>query len=158
METPLLFGTPVGDSHLAPPLVLLTDPQGCAKSLLVRAPTARAPLVTSGIEPRSPSNSPHLSVQTDQDFQPSRHDAAPLSTRTPVGQSSGRTRARIQPPRLAKVGRVRATPSSTTLKHPCATAPHTSNYGPFAAQFFFAGCRLSKIECQSPRLCARGEG
>ena len=50
VKTPLVFGTPVSDSPLAPPLVLLTDPRGCAKSPLVRAPTARAPLVTSGIE------------------------------------------------------------------------------------------------------------
>lgn len=63
----LIFRTSVSDSLLASPLVLLTDPRGCAKSPLVRAPTARVPLVTSGIEPRSPSNSLH---QTDQDFQP----------------------------------------------------------------------------------------
>ena len=74
MKTPLVFGTPVGDDPLASPLVLLNDPRGCAKSPLVRAPTAHVPLVTSGIEQLRllPQNSPHLSAETDQDFQPSR--------------------------------------------------------------------------------------
>jgi hypothetical protein len=141
-------GTPVSDSPLAPPLVLLTDPRGCAKSPLVRAPTARAPLVTSGIEPRSPSNSPHLSVQTDQDFQPSRHDAAPLSTRTPVGQSSGRSSSLLGLLKSAALERrpVAQQPSSTHAP-PRRTPPIT---GRLRLNFFLRVAVWGKLNARAP--------
>ena len=156
MKIPHTHGTPVGDSPLAPPLVLLTDPQGCAKSPLVRAPTARAPLVTSGIEPRSPSNSPHLSVQTDQDFQPSRHDAAPLSTRTPVGQSSGRSSSLLGLLKSAALERRPVAQPSSTHAPPRRTPPIT---GRLRLNFFLRVTVWAKLNARAPAFAhaVRGE-